>query len=380
MSIFSASEYLRYTRHIQLPQVGATGQAKLKQSHVLIIGCGGLGAPVSLYLAAAGIGKITLVDGDTVEITNLQRQVSFSENDIGHSKAISTKNRLTSLNSDITVDAINDNLSTKNASKLISTADLVLDCTDNFSTRYLINDTCKLLNKAWIYASISQFSGQCALFTPLQSCFRCLYPEAPNTVADCNTAGVLGVLPGLLGIIQATETIKYLLKLEGSITNQLLLFEALDMQLQHISLTQNKHCPSCHPQHNNKEPKDNVKINHKLPNVAVSAKNLFSQVHHCSISAANFEQSIQDSNLQLIDVRSHEEHIAFNVGGTNIPLEKIESNQHNLDLSKPILLYCQSGIRSAQACDILNGMHYNANTLDGGLSELLKHIDTKAID
>ena len=187
---FSSHEWLRYTRHLQLPNFGVAGQSKLKASHVLVVGAGGLGSPVCLYLAAAGVGHITIVDGDHVDITNLQRQIIFTTADIGQSKSVCAKDRLLSLNPEINVNAIEDHLSVDNASTLIGAVDLVLDCTDNFSTRYLINDTCVALKKPWVFASIYQFSGQCALFTPNSACFRCLFPEAPQNIDDCNKINV----------------------------------------------------------------------------------------------------------------------------------------------------------------------------------------------
>ena len=222
-SLFSADEWLRYTRHIQLPQIGASGQSRLKHSRVLIVGAGGLGSPLALYLAAAGIGNITIVDGDTVEVTNLQRQILFSTNDIGQSKAAIAKAKLHALNPHIHVNAIEQHLSVDNVDGLIGESDLVVDCTDNFATRFLINDRCVQFKKPWVFASIFQFSGQCSLFTPQSACFRCLFPEPPKDAPDCNAAGVVGVLPGLLGTIEANEAIKYLAGIETTLENQLLI-------------------------------------------------------------------------------------------------------------------------------------------------------------
>ena len=233
---FTASEWLRYTRHIQLPQLGAEGQARLKQSHVLIVGCGGLGSPVSLYLAAAGVGHITLIDGDTVDITNLQRQILFGTEQVGENKAESGKQRLQDLNPDIDVSTVTSHLTPENAEDLITAADLVIDCTDNFSVRYLINDLCVENKKPWLFAAIHQFKGQCALFLPEEACFRCLFPEVSADVEDCNTAGVLGVLPGILGTFQATEAIQYLAGLPTPLKNNLLLVDALDFNFQKIKI------------------------------------------------------------------------------------------------------------------------------------------------
>ena len=211
MSLFTAKEYRRYVRHIQLPQVGVNGQLKLKQAHVVIVGCGGLGAPVSLYLAAAGIGKITLIDGDAVELSNLQRQITFSEQAIGLNKAQQTAERIRAINSDISIIAIDQHLDSGNADAIIQDGDLILDCSDNFSTRHLINRTCKRLAQPWIYASVFQFSGQCAVFSPYKHCYQCIYPRQPEQAIDCNSNGVLGTLPGFVGTLQANQAINYLL-------------------------------------------------------------------------------------------------------------------------------------------------------------------------
>ena len=234
---FNAHEWLRYTRHIQLPQVGAEGQSQLKNSTVLIVGLGGLGSPVSLYLAAAGVGHLILIDHDAVDISNLQRQIVFKEHQVDHNKAEAAAKALKELNSHIQISAITEGFTPDNAKHWIAQADLVLDCTDNFATRYLINDTCKQLGKSWVFASIHQFSGQCALFTPDGPCFRCLFPDYPHNVDDCNSAGVIGVLPGLLGCLQANETLKYLCSIESPLKGKLLLVDALQLQFHHIALS-----------------------------------------------------------------------------------------------------------------------------------------------
>lgn len=373
MSLFSEQEYLRYTRHIQLPGAGAAGQSKLKQAHVLIVGCGGLGAPVSYYLAAAGVGTITVVDNDTVELSNLQRQITFGEADIGKSKALCTKQRLQELNSDININAVDKALSVDNAAELIQAADLVLDCTDNFATRYLINDLCKVLGKRWIYASIYQFSGQCALFNPDQSCFRCVFPSAPtgDSAPNCNTAGVLGVLPGLLGTMQASEALKLLLGLPSAISNTLMLVETDNMQFQKIALQQKDNCPCCNR---------NAEF-HFDPNCADYAslcaadKLTDDKVESTAISAADFQQYQTREDIVLVDVRDPAEHQAFNLGGLNIPLEQLEtkSQQLNLANNKTVLFYCQSGIRSQQACDLLAAKNHQAVSVEGGIEKILRH-------
>jgi len=370
MTEFSHQEYLRYTRHIQLSSIGVNGQSKLKKSHVLIVGCGGLGAPVSLYLAAAGVGCITLIDGDVVELSNLQRQITFSENDIGKSKAKCTQNRLQSLNSDILVTAINQPLSTDNAEALIKTADLVLDCTDNFSTRYLINDLCKLNNTAWIYASVYQSSGQCALFTPDQSCFRCLFPSPPQEAIDCNSAGVLGALPGLLGTLQATEALKVLAGTPSAISNTLLLVETDDMHFQKMALQQDKNCTCC----NN----DSFTFNPSSSDYQIQLPSSDVLIH--SIAAADFQEWKKRDDVLLIDVRDKNENEAFNLGGEHIPLHQLSSNipasfvsTARFDKKKTIILYCQSGVRSQQACQLLRDQNIEAFSVVGGIAQIIRY-------
>ena len=306
MTHFNSQEFSRYTRHIQLGDIGVEGQRKLKSAHVLIVGCGGLGAPVSLYLAAAGVGLLTLVDGDKVELSNLQRQVIFTEADVGLSKAICAQTRLKALNSHIEVNAVSERLSVDNAEWLIQAADLVIDCTDNFATRYLINDVCKAHGKSWIYASVYQFSGQCALFTPEQSCFRCVFPKPPSNAPDCNSHGVLGVLPGLLGTLQATEAIKYLTGIASGIGNTLLLIEADTMQMQKIQLRPDENCFCCDR---------DFSFNSALVDYQPECNTARNENDKYSLTAEAFYQYQYNKEAVLLDVRDKNEHDAFNLGG-----------------------------------------------------------------
>ena len=367
MTTFSSQEYQRYTRHLQLPSIGVTGQTKLKNAHVLIVGCGGLGAPVSLYLAAAGVGSITLIDSDSVELSNLQRQVTFAESDINKNKAQCTQQRLQSINSDIQITAIDQALTAGNAEALIKAADLVLDCTDNFATRYLINDLCQLNRTPWIYASIYQFSGQCALFMPNQSCFRCLFPSPPKDAPDCNAAGVLGVLPGLLGTLQATEALKILAGMPSAISNTLLLVETNDMQFQKIALQKSEHCSCC----NNKDSDERTLFDPLCDDYIMqcASQALYA---HC-ISAAEFSQWCKRSDVLLIDVRDKNEREAFHIGGEHISLDQIDRSSTDIMENKTIILYCQSGVRSQQACQLLRKKNINALSVEGGIAQIILH-------
>lgn len=375
-SIFSSSEWLRYTRHIQLPQIGVLGQTRLKQSKVLVVGAGGLGCPVLLYLAAAGVGHITIVDGDTIDLTNLQRQILFTTDEIGQSKAVCASKHLKALNPDIEIVTIDEHLSKNNVKKLINEADIVVDCTDNFATRYLINDYCALLNKPWLFASIYQFSGQCALFFPRKSgesaCFRCLFPEKPGAdIADCNTAGVLGVLPGLLGTIQANEIIKYLSGMDSALENTLLMVEASDLLFKKIKLAKNTDCVICSPENLSETSFSKLEDDYKIDNV-ISCATGANKIDDSVISPERFQLLQSDPSFFTIDVRSLQERNSFNVGGMHIPLDLLEASLGELDSSKTVICYCQSGIRSAQAVELLRKNQFSACHLENGLVSLLK--------
>jgi adenylyltransferase/sulfurtransferase len=368
---FSDKEWLRYARHLQLPQVGVEGQTKLKNAHVLIIGAGGLGSPVAFYLAAAGIGHITMVDGDTVDLTNLQRQILFQEQHIGLSKAAIAREQLLALNASIEITAFEEHLSTSNARTLIQAADLVLDCTDNFATRYLINDHCVALEKPWLFASIYQFSGQCALFVPGGACFRCLFPESPQGIADCNTAGVLGVLPGLLGTIQATEAIKYLCGMESALANVLLMVETSDMSFNKIQLAKAPHCAVCSPD-NKKQGLENFTDDYQWQCEVSDI-----EATQLEIPPSVFFKTQDDENILLLDVRTSAERGGYHIGGQHIPLDQLENKLDSLSKNKKIICYCQSGIRSLEAARRLSQAGKNAISLQGGLFALLKFKNSK---
>lgn len=362
-STFSGREVLRYSRHLQLPQVGTAGQLRLKSAHAVIVGCGGLGAPVSQYLAAAGVGRLTLVDGDVVELSNLQRQVTFNEQDIGLSKSVQTQKRLMTLNSDIEVSAVAQHLDVDNAETLFESADIVLDCTDNFAARYLINDACKLKQLPWAYASIHQFSGQMALFEAQGPCFRCLFPKPPVNVQNCSAAGVLGVLPGILGTLQAAEALKYLLGMPLSLASKLMMVEVADMQFQSFSLTQSDECDVC-------AGLESLDTQSEFYNAHCADNTAKASVSE--LSAAHFlEVAEKDLNALLIDVRNPDEHTAFNLGGTNVPLEQLSEWLEDTDTNKQLLFYCQIGARSAAACELAGQRGLSAKNLHGGINAYL---------
>jgi len=371
---FAAREWLRYTRHIQLPGFGAEGQSRLKHSRVLVIGCGGLGSPLLLYLTAAGVGRLTLVDDDSVDLTNLQRQILYTENDLGLRKAQAAARRLRALNSDIEVVVVGESfgaldggganqLSRERA--LVQAHDLVVDCTDNFAGRYLINDLCAEYGKPWVYASVFQFSGQCALFQPGAGCFRCLFPESPEGLPDCNSAGVLGAIPGLLGAIQANEVLKYLAGLPTPLAGNLLLVEAVDLEFRRVELQRDPTCPICHP----------GDVDHRTTSVEPSqdpAGQSMPEADAIEISVAAFAHMAGEA-FTLLDVRGDAERQAFHIGGQHLALAAIAEAQRYLPKSRPIICYCQSGQRSLAAARLLSEAGYSARSLAGGLVAWLKY-------
>src|SRR5687767_212923 len=244
----SQEEILRYSRHLIMPEVGVEGQEKLKNASILLIGCGGLGSPLSMYLSAAGVGRLGLVDFDITDFTNLQRQVAFGTQDVGRPKVEATKDRINQINPNVQVTTFRTKLSSENVMDIFKDYDIIIDGTDNFPTRYLVNDACVLLKKPNVYGSIFRFDGQASVFhPPLGPCYRCLYPEPPppGEVPSCAEGGVLGVLPGLVGCIQATEAIKLLLGQGEPLIGRLLLYDALRMSFREFKVRRNPRCPLC---------------------------------------------------------------------------------------------------------------------------------------
>jgi sulfur-carrier protein adenylyltransferase/sulfurtransferase len=348
----SKEEILRYSRHLIMPEVGMEGQLKLKNAKVLLIGTGGLGAPLGLYLAAAGVGRIGIVDFDVVDNTNLQRQVLFSNNDVGKPKVAAAAARLRDLNPDITIDAHETQLSSDNALEIFKDYDIVVDGTDNFPTRYLVNDACVLLGKPNVYGSIFRFDGQITVFGyPGGPCYRCLYPEPPppGLVPSCAEGGVLGVLPGIVGTIQAAETLKLILGKGEPLVGRLLLFDALAMKFRELKLRKNPECPVCgeHP----------------------TVRHLIDYVQFCGIRGEEAPSTVtgipeitptelktrldRGDDLYILDVREPHEYQICNLGGHLIPLGELSRRAAELDSSKEIVAHCRSGKRSATAVEFL---------------------------
>jgi len=340
----SEQEQVRYSRHIALPQVGMEGQLKLKNARVLIIGAGGLGSPAGLYLAAAGIGQIGIVDDDLISLSNLQRQVLYSADQVQTSKTLAAKKRLSSLNSEIQIQTYNHRLTAENSLGIISSYDVILDGTDNFSTRYLINDACVLAGKPNIYGAIFGFDGQASLFYPPGGpCYRCLYPQPPEpgAVPSCNENGVLGVLPGIIGTIQAAEAIKYVLGIGTTLQGRLLTFDALSMNFSTIRFNSRVDCPSC-----GKGPRIQSLIEHSVScGFEISAQELFIKIRE------------NPDEIQIVDVRNLDEYENGHIGGAlHIPLDQLGGRAKELDPKKEIIVYCRSGVRSLRAVEVLNSM------------------------
>jgi len=348
----SNEEILRYSRHLIMPEVGMDGQLKLKNAKVLLIGTGGLGAPLGLYLAAAGIGRLGLVDFDVVDFTNLQRQVTFGSGDVGKPKTEAARERLSSLNTDIQIDTFETKLTSDNALELFKDFDVIVDGTDNFPTRYLVNDACILLGKPNVYGSIFRFEGQVTVFgMPDGPCYRCLYPEPPppGLVPSCAEGGVLGVLPGIVGSIQAMETIKLILGRGDSLAGRLLLFDALAMKFRELKLRKNPNCPMCGEHRTINKLIDYYEFcgvrgeEAPAPNVQVP-----------EITPRELKSRLdRGDDLFILDVREPHEFQICNLKGHLIPLGELPRRVHELDSSREIVAHCRSGKRSAEAVDFL---------------------------
>jgi sulfur-carrier protein adenylyltransferase/sulfurtransferase len=348
----SKQEILRYSRHLIMPEVGMDGQLKLKRAKVLLVGTGGLGAPLGLYLAADGVGRLGLVDFDVVDFTNLQRQVTFGTQDVGRTKLEAAKERLSNLNPEIEFDAYETRLTSANALDILRDYDIVVDGTDNFPTRYLVNDACVLLKKPNVYGSIFRFEGQAAIFAyPGGPCYRCLYPEPPppGLVPSCAEGGVLGVLPGIIGSIQAMETIKLILGKGDSLVGRLLLFDALGMKFREVRLRKNPDCPACgtHPtitQLIDYEEFCGIRGEEApAPSIAVP-----------EIGPRELKARLdRGEDIFILDVREPHEYQICNLHGHLIPLGELTRRVHELDSSREIVAHCRSGKRSAEAVEFL---------------------------
>ncbi len=373
---FSTDDLRRYSRHLLLPEVGVAGQRKLRRAKVLLVGAGGLGAPAALYLAAAGVGEIGLVDFDSVDLSNLQRQVLYSTSDVGRPKLVAAKERLEGLNPGTRVVAHETRLTSENALDIIAPYDVVLDGTDNFPTRYLVNDATVLLKKPSVYGSIYRFEGQVSVFDARHGpCYRCLYPEPPppDLVPSCAEAGVLGVLPGLIGVLQATETVKLILGQGDSLVGRLLLFDALALKFRELRIRKNPHCVLCSAHATQKGLIDYPAFcGVPTPEAAAARDN----VPRVEPEALHAELESEEPPF-LVDVREPGEWAIAHLPGAHlIPKGELAERVDELTRASKLVVYCRSGIRSAEATRFLLDLGFsNVRTLRGGINAWAQRVD-----
>ncbi len=372
----SHEEILRYSRHLLIPEVGLDGQRKLKGSSALVIGTGGLGSPVSLYLAAAGVGRIGLVDYDVVDSSNLQRQIIHGTGRIGTLKVESARERLMDVNPGIEVETYNEPFTSENAMRIATGYDILIDCTDNFPTRYLTNDLCVFLGVPNVYGSIFRFDGQSSVFFAKEGpCYRCLFPEPPppGLVPTCAEGGVLGVLPGTIGTIQATEALKVLLGIGSHLTGKLLLYNALDMSFDFVTLKKNPKCRVCGPDADIRELIDYE----EFCGVPGHAHDEGSAGAGWDITARELSERLKGNHLKLLDVREpHELQISALPDAVNIPLGTLAARLSELDSAEEMVILCKSGTRSARALELLVSAGFKkVKNLKGGINAWAQEVD-----
>ncbi len=371
----SKDEILRYSRHLIMPEVGMDGQLKLKQAKVLCVGAGGLGSPLALYLAAAGVGKLGIVDFDVVDFTNLQRQVIHDTNDVGRPKLASARETLHDINPHVEVVAHETRLTSENALDILKDYDVIADGTDNFPTRYLVNDACVLLGKPNVYGSIFRFEGQAAVFYAKEGpCYRCLYPEPPppGLVPSCAEGGVLGVLPGIIGSIQALETIKLIIGKGRPLVGRLILFDALSLKFRELKLRKNPDCPICgaHP--------TITKLIDYEEFCGIRGEEHVVPTKVPEMTAPEVKKWMDERKpFVLIDVREpHEFQICRIPGSTLIPLGDVPKRMSELNSADEIVVHCRSGQRSAQAVQLLMKAGFRKiHNLKGGVLAWAEQVD-----
>jgi sulfur-carrier protein adenylyltransferase/sulfurtransferase len=363
--MLTPDEHARYSRHIQMHKIGLSGQEKLRQAKVLIVGIGGLGSPVALYLAAAGVGRIGIVDCDQVEVSNLQRQVLYGSSSVGKSKVQEAKNRLSELNPCIEIVTYESLFNPETALSLVREYDLVVDGTDNFPTRYLVNDTCLVLGKPNFYGSVFQFEGQVSVFaTSNGPCYRCLFPEAPpaGMVPGCGEIGVLGVVPAIIGTLQATEVLKWILGLGTCLEGNLLLVNTLSMNFRNLQIEKVSNCRGCADRLESLCYQDDYWLSGRSEN-EISPREL-----HAIINGPRAPL--------LVDVRTSEEHQVANLGGLSIPLQELGERHVEIEISREIVVYCHHGSRSRSAMQILRKLGFkNVKSLGGGIDRWSVDVD-----
>ncbi len=371
MNVFlSREEILRYSRHLLIPEVGLAGQRKLKAASVLVIGTGGLGSPVALYLAAAGVGHIGLVDFDVVDASNLQRQIVHGTSRLGDLKVDSARDRLLDINPDIEVTVYNEPFTSENAFRIAEPYDLIVDGTDNFPTRYLVNDLCVLTGKPNVYGSIFRFDGQASVFAQEDGpCYRCVFPEPPppGLVPSCAEGGVLGVLPGVIGTIQATEALKIILGIGETLKGRLMLYNALDMSFEYVKLRKNPNCKVC-----GEHPTVTSLIDYEaFCGVPGGDHQTGSAGEVWDIQPEELAARLKNGNAPLLlDVREpHELEISALEGAVNIPLGQLAARLSELDSAREMVVFCKAGTRSARALELLVSAGFRkVKNLRGGIN------------
>jgi sulfur-carrier protein adenylyltransferase/sulfurtransferase len=378
----SKDEYERYSRHLILPEVGVAGQKKLKAASILCVGTGGLGAPLTMYLAAAGVGRIGLVDFDVVDASNLQRQIIHGTSWIGKPKIDSAEHRLKDINPYVEIVRYPVRLSSENALEIFKDYDIIIDGTDNFPTRYLVNDACVLLDKPNVYGSIFRFDGQATVFHYEDGpCYRCLYPEPPppGLVPSCSEGGVLGILPGIIGVIQATEAVKIILGAGRTLKGRLMLYDALNMSFRELKLRKNPECPVC-----GTHPTVTSLIDYEefcgIPQAR--AEEEAAKASMGEITATELKQLLdQKANVVVIDVRNPDEFATTRIPGTTlVPLPLIEQGEgiekvRSLVNGSELVVHCRSGMRSAKALAILQTAGITGKNLKGGIHAWSDEVD-----
>ncbi|CAN5878804.1 molybdopterin-synthase adenylyltransferase MoeB [soil metagenome] len=371
----SNEEIGRYSRHLIMPEVALEGQKKLKQAKVLTIGAGGLGSPLALYLAAAGVGTIGIVDFDVVDESNLQRQIIHGTSDVGRPKMESARDRLKDINPNVEIVEYEEALTSENALEIFEDFDIIVDGTDNFPTRYLVNDACVLLGKPNVYGSIFRFEGQASVFYAEEGpCYRCLYPEPPppGLVPSCAEGGVLGILPGAIGTIQATETVKLILGIGEPLIGRLMLYDALGMSFREMKLRKDPNCPVC-----GENPTVTELIDYQefcgIPQAAAAEHE--NKVPEISVQELNAK--MENGGINVLDVREPHEYEVANIGAPLIPLGELPQRYEELDRDQPLAVHCKTGGRSAKAVQLLQERGFeNVYNVEGGITAWSEEIDS----
>lgn len=371
MPDLTREEILRYSRQLMIPGVGLEGQKKLKAASVLVVGMGGLGSPVALYLAAAGVSRLGLVDDDCVDMSNLQRQVIHSMASVGRSKAQSAAERIRGLNPDVQVEVYEERFTSENAERISAGYDILVDGTDNFPTRYLLNDLAVLTGKPYVYGSVYRFEGQVSVFDARTGpCYRCLFPEPPppGIIPTCSEGGVFGVLPGTIGTLQVTEVIKLILGIGEDLAGRLLLYDALDATMQTVTLKKNPRCKVCGP-----EPEVTRLIDYE----AFCGLTPQAPDPEHEISPRELAERLRSGRIQLVDVRDPvEQQISALPGALNAPWDRVELALADMDRDADLVLFCRSGDRSARAVKrLLRAGFKSVRSLRGGLNAWAEEVD-----